>query len=1172
MNVANTLALSNNSSQCQDPARFGDPLRSRFQLRMLMSLTLLMGTAACDQQAQHPTNLTPSDPDSPAAPIATTAVTPHGLGTTELTIVGSMGQGTVGASGSAAVPISTGTDQLVAAHDAANRTRGLLHALPGDAEKPLSLDPRTTLISLLATHPGIPTPDSAAFRHRISEISVQPCFEVLSNTLSQQLAAGVVLNSIVSDPAFIAAASACVAPLVAHRDNAAFDRSSRGLASLALTAATAGVLDVGGVYIRPTKDPNTSKMVVTLANHARRRIAIYARETNCSPTDQGVVREVVRSMDGREEFTHWGNFISDVAEIPQIPDRNISATARCVDYWVIGRGGIAGEIPPAGVPGAVATNDKRSVLAYAFWPAIQSTFPAVRGKAGAFLDGLDAGLSLNLFDGLSTPGPQRQAAIAGLAAAAIGVVAALGSIFGGIGGLVGAAVGIILTIPLITGISLYVTEVDSMPRVTHARVNLEQGSTPTAVCTSASSASLVAEGYPDNSQVSEGQSFTKTWTLRNGGSNCVWDARIKLQYVSNSAGLLSTSQAPVAVSGTIQPNGTFVFSVPMRAPSSSGTYREDWKLVDANGSTIRVGNANTIWAQIVVPQSGSLLCTASSGAGFVGESHPDNTQIGAGQAFTKTWTLRNLGSNCVWDSRIKLQYVSNTAGLLSTSQAAVAVSGAVQPNGTFVFSVPMRAPSSPGTYREDWKLVDANGSTIRVGNSNTIWNQIVVPQSEPSLCMASSGAGFVGESHPDNTQVGAGQAFTKTWTLRNLGSNCIWDSRIKLQYVSNTAGLLSTSQAAVAVSGTVQPNGTFVFSVPMRAPNSPGTYREDWKLVDANGSTIRVGNSNTIWNQIVVLQSEPSLCTASSGAGFVGESHPDNTQVGAGQAFTKTWTLRNLGSNCIWDSRIKLQYVSNTAGLLSTSQAPVAVSGTIQPNGTFVFSVPMRAPSSPGTYREDWKLVDANGSTIRVGNSNTIWNQIVVTAAAPTVTGYSWNPSPPRANQGFSGTVSGSSFVAGGTEVWFCAANTNTCYQHPAAGVTVGGASTLSVVNVQLGAGNWQVYIRTSAGASGRSPAFTVAAAAPTVTGYNWNPSPPKASQSFGGTVSGSGFVAGGTEVWFCVANTNTCYQHPAAGVTVGNASSLSVVNVQLAAGSWQVYVRTSAGASGRSTAFTVQS
>jgi hypothetical protein len=141
------------------------------------------------------------------------------------------------------------------------------------------------------------------------------------------------------------------------------------------------------------------------------------------------------------------------------------------------------------------------------------------------------------------------------------------------------------------------------PRISLLRgtISLEAERPPTTTCTSTSGASVVTESHPDNTQVPAGQSFTKTWTLRNNGSNCIWDSRIKLAYVSSQGGQLSTSQAAVTVSGTVQPNGTYVFSVPMRAPGTAGTYREDWRLVDESGNTIRVGNSNTVWALIRVP-------------------------------------------------------------------------------------------------------------------------------------------------------------------------------------------------------------------------------------------------------------------------------------------------------------------------------------------------------------------------------------------------------------------------------------------------------------------------------------------------------------------------------------------------------------------------------------------
>jgi hypothetical protein len=192
-----------------------------------------------------------------------------------------------------------------------------------------------------------------------------------------------------------------------------------------------------------------------------------------------------------------------------------------------------------------------------------------------------------------------------------------------------------------------------------------------------------------------------------------------------------------------------------------------------------------------------------------------------------------------------------------------------------------------------------------------------------------------------------------------------------------------------------------------------------------------------------------------------------------------------------------------------------------------------------------------------------------VQTAPPTITGYSWSATP-TANQPFSGTISGTGFVVGGTQVWFCVAGISTCYQQPAAGVTVNSSTSLSVSNVNLSSGSWQFYVQTSAGQSARSTSFTVQAGPPTITGYSWSTTP-TGGQPFSGTIIGSGFIVGGTQVWFCIYGTSTCYQQPAAGVAVNNSTNLNVSNLNLSAGSWQFYLQTSAGQSARSTSFSVR-
>ncbi|HKP83836.1 MAG TPA: hypothetical protein VJT69_17610, partial [Pyrinomonadaceae bacterium] len=186
----------------------------------------------------------------------------------------------------------------------------------------------------------------------------------------------------------------------------------------------------------------------------------------------------------------------------------------------------------------------------------------------------------------------------------------------------------------------------------------------------------------------------------------------------------------------------------------------------------------------------------------------------------------------------------------------------------------------------------------------------------------------------------------------------------------------------------------------------------------------------------------------------------------------------------------------------------------------------------------------------------------------PTISGYSWNTTP-KAGQSFGGTINGTGFVSGATEVWFCVTNSNTCFQHPAAGVSVNNSNSLSVINVNLGSGSWQFFVKTPAGTSAKSSSFTVSQGPPTISGYSWSTTP-RGGQPFGGTINGTGFVSGGTEVWFCITNSSTCFQHPGAGVSVNNSTTLSVINVNLGSGSWQFFLKTSAGSSAKSTAFSV--
>lgn len=101
-------------------------------------------------------------------------------------------------------------------------------------------------------------------------------------------------------------------------------------------------------------------------------------------------------------------------------------------------------------------------------------------------------------------------------------------------------------------------------------------------------------------------------------------------------------------------------------------------------------------------------------AGFVADvTIPDGTRLAYGQAFTKTWRIRNTGT-CAWPEDTVL-LLADGDGL--SDRASVQV-GAVAPGDEADLSVSMVAPSEAGDWSEQWAL-HAYDSVVPGGRLST---------------------------------------------------------------------------------------------------------------------------------------------------------------------------------------------------------------------------------------------------------------------------------------------------------------------------------------------------------------------------------------------------------------------------------------------------------------------
>lgn len=130
---------------------------------------------------------------------------------------------------------------------------------------------------------------------------------------------------------------------------------------------------------------------------------------------------------------------------------------------------------------------------------------------------------------------------------------------------------------------------------------------PTASCYQLRYVSDVT--IPDNTPMAPGQSFTKTWRVRNTGS-CAWDAGFKFAFVGGEqmSGTTYTLPSSVAVNTEVD------ISIAMVAPSKAGTLRGNWRMQTAGGTYF----GDEVYVQIIVggatltPTKGTPTATATA--------------------------------------------------------------------------------------------------------------------------------------------------------------------------------------------------------------------------------------------------------------------------------------------------------------------------------------------------------------------------------------------------------------------------------------------------------------------------------------------------------------------------------------------------------------------------------
>jgi hypothetical protein len=144
---------------------------------------------------------------------------------------------------------------------------------------------------------------------------------------------------------------------------------------------------------------------------------------------------------------------------------------------------------------------------------------------------------------------------------------------------------------------------------------------------------------PDNTVMSSGQVFTKTWRLINLGT-CTWNSSYQLVFDHGDGMGVTSGYAQTLTAGSVTPGQTADVSVTLTAPSTPGTYTGYWRFRDPNAIyfgiggagtwivKIKVVNAVTVTLTPIAAESGSIRADAGPFPDYtVGESSADITKM-----------------------------------------------------------------------------------------------------------------------------------------------------------------------------------------------------------------------------------------------------------------------------------------------------------------------------------------------------------------------------------------------------------------------------------------------------------------------------------------------------------------------------------------------------------------
>ncbi|WP_171717198.1 NBR1-Ig-like domain-containing protein [Paenibacillus phytohabitans] len=332
---------------------------------------------------------------------------------------------------------------------------------------------------------------------------------------------------------------------------------------------------------------------------------------------------------------------------------------------------------------------------------------------------------------------------------------------------------------------------------------------PSTMYASGREATILSHTIPATMQA--GVTYPVTVTVRNDGTEAWSEQKVYRLGDVNDGDPFSYGRKLIPDGRVVLPGQSFTFSFNMTAPSTTGSYITDWRMLQENVEWF--GSTLTIQVSVVNHIS-------SSSATLLYESIP--SVMAKGHKYPVTLTFRNDGGD-VWspETLYRLGGVGDSDPFANTRQ--------IIPNGRIVnpgqvqsFSFIMQAPAESGTYTTDWRMV--HDGVTWFGQTLTKSVQVVE---------GTRNAKVISDTIPSVMEVG--HSYNVTVTMRNEGDTSWYEEGAAPgMYRLGAAGdndPFAQGRYYLPSGLIIKPGEEYTFAFTMTAPTTPGAYVTDWGML-----------------------------------------------------------------------------------------------------------------------------------------------------------------------------------------------------------------------------------------------------------------------------------------------------------------------------------------------------